>query len=185
MDVQRDNGLAFDPSLTLAIKSIMQMEAISTVLFPGSGLLDQGLATTLELVREEITPENVTTAIKKEVTYTLREVAQRLPSLQEATLSWLTQYEKGRFEIYHDLSGLDEPLREMGHLVRQVIIGILLTGIIVGSAIATGIAAAFGLELAGYFTTIAFTGYIAATLLAGFIILAIMWRIWRNRRRRL
>ena len=59
MEVQRDNGLAFDPSLTLAIKSIMQMEAISTVLFPGAGLLDQGLATTLELVREQITAENI------------------------------------------------------------------------------------------------------------------------------
>jgi predicted unusual protein kinase regulating ubiquinone biosynthesis (AarF/ABC1/UbiB family) len=68
MEVERDNGLAFDSSLTLAIKSIMQMEAISTVLFPGSGLLDQGLATTLELAREQITAENIAKVVKKEVT---------------------------------------------------------------------------------------------------------------------
>lgn len=182
MDVQRDNGLAFDPSLTLAIKSIMQMEAISSVLFPGTGLLDQGLATTLELVREEITPENITNVIKKEATYTLRELAQRLPSLQDATLGWLTQYEKGRFEIYHDMSGIDDKIEGMDRLVRQAIIGILLTGIIVGSAIATGIAAAFGLGEAGLFASVAFTGYIAATLLASFIIVALLWRLWRGRR---
>ena len=140
------------------------------------------MATTLELVREQITPENVTNIIKKEATYTLREVAQRLPSLQDATLSWLNQYEKGRIEIYHDVSGFEAPLAEMDVLVRHLIIGILLTGIIVGSAIATGIAAAYGLGQSGLFTTVAFTGYIAATLLAGFIIIALLWHLWRKRR---
>ena len=181
MEVQRDNGLAFDPSLTLAIKSIMQMEAISTVLFPGSGLLDQGLATTLELVREQITAENITNVIKKEVTYTAREVAQRLPSLQQATMGWLNQYEKGRFEVYHDLSGFEKPLAEVDRLVRLLIVGILLAGIIVGSAIATGIAAAFGTEETRIFTTIAFFGYISATILSGLLILGVMWRLWRGK----
>ena len=180
MDVQRDNGLAFDPSLTLAIKSIMQMEAISSVLFPGTGLLDMGLSTTLELVREQITPENVTNVVKKELTYTLREMAQRLPSLQTATLGWLTQYEKGRLELYHDTSSLEDPLEEIGNLVRQIIIGILLTGMIVGS----GIAAAFDISQSELFTKIAFSGYIAATILAGLLIVAVLWRLWRGKPRR-
>jgi ubiquinone biosynthesis protein len=182
MSVQRDNGLAFDPSLTLAIKSIMQMEAISSVLFPGSGLLDQGLATTLELVREQITEENITKVIKQEATNTLREMAQRLPSLHEATLSWLDQYQKGRLEVYHNFDDLDAPIAEGGRLLRQLIIGILLTGIIVGSAIATGIAAAFGtgMEASTVFTTIAFIGYVAATVGAGLFILELLWRLWRS-----
>lgn len=58
--------------------------------------------------------------------------------------------------------------------------GILLTGIIIGSAIATGIAAAFELEGSELFTTIAFTGYMAATLLATLTILVILWRLWRG-----
>ena len=44
------------------------------------------------------------------------------------------------------LSGLEKPIAEVDRLVRLIIIGILLAGIIVGSAIATGIAAAFGTE---------------------------------------
>ncbi len=181
MAVQRDNGLAFDPSLTLAVKSIMQMEAISTVLFPGAGLLDQGLATTLELVQEQITAENITNVLKKEVTSTVREVAQRLPTLQDATLRWLNQYEKGRFEVYHDFSNLDDSIGQTGRLIRQLIIGVLLTGVIVGSAIATGIAAAFGLERSELFTTVAFIGYVAATIFAGLFIIALLWRLWRDR----
>lgn len=184
MDVQRDNGLAFDPSLTLAIKSIMQMEAISTILFPGTGLLDQGLATTLELVQEQITAENISNVLKKEVTSTVREVAQRLPSLQDATLRWLNQYEKGRFEVYHDFSDLDDSISQTGRLIRQLIIGVLLTGVIVGSAIATGIAAAFGLERSELFTTVAFIGYVAATIFAGLFIIALLWRLWRDRPKR-
>lgn len=184
LNILRDNGLALDPSLTLATKSIMQMEAIGTALFPGGGLLDEGLPATFELVRQQITPENVTNVVKKEASYTMREVAQNLPSLQEATASWFNQYKKGRFEIYHDFSGLDEPLEQLTGMTRQLLIGILLAGIIIGSAIATGIAAAFGGERSGLFSTIAFSGYVAATIVAVTIVLTILWRLRSGQRRR-
>lgn len=183
MDVLRENGLALDSSLTLAMKSIMQMEAISEVLFPGGGLLDTGLVTTVQLLREQVTPENITKVVKKEAGDTLREITQRLPSLQQATLSWLTQYEKGRFEVHLDFSGLDEPLVRLNAVVRQLVIGIMLTGVIIGSAIATGIAAFVGTERSALFTTVAFVGYITATLIAGGIALSMLWRLWAEWRR--
>ena len=91
---------------------------------------------------------------------------QELPSLEEATRGWLEQYKKGRFEVYLDTSGFSEPLGQLERLARYIILGILLAGIIVGSAIATGIAAAFGVSNSEMFTTIAFSGYIAATVIA-------------------
>jgi ubiquinone biosynthesis protein len=181
MAVMRDNGLQLDPSLTLAVKSLMQMEAAAHLLFPAGGFVEMGMGMTLELVQKEITAENITNVVKQEAAYTLREVAQRLPSLQEATLKWLDQYQKGRLEIYHDFSGLDEPIKRMEGLVRYVIIGILLAGMIVGSAIATGIAAAFGTETSARFTEIAFIGYVGSTLLAGLLVLLLLWRLWHGR----
>ncbi len=181
MSVLRENGLQLDPSLTLAIKSMMQMEAAGRLLFPEGGFVEVGMGITLELVRNEITAENITNVVKQEATYTLREIAQRLPSLQEATLKWLDQYQKGRLEIYHDTSGLNEQVDRLGRLVQYIILGILLSGMIVGSAIATGIAAAFEFERSQTFTTIAFTGYVAASILAGFLILFILWRLWHGR----
>ncbi|HUM70921.1 MAG TPA: AarF/UbiB family protein, partial [Chloroflexota bacterium] len=181
MSVLRENGLQLDPSLTLAIKSMMQMEAAGRLLFPEGGFVEVGMGITLELVRKEITAENITNVVKQEATYTLREVAQRLPSLQEATLKWLDQYEKGRLELYHDTSGLNEQVDRLGRLVRFVVLGILLSGLIVGSAIATGIAAAFEFERSETFTTIAFTGYVAASILAGLLTLLILWQLWHGR----
>lgn len=182
MDVMRENGLQFDPSLTLAVKSIMQMQAIGDRLFTGGGIMEDGIYTIRDLALEQVTAENVEKTLKKEVTYTLREISQQLPSLQEATKGWLTQYKKGRFEVYHDTSGLEKPMEQMGSLVRQLILGILLTGIIVGSAIATGIAAAFDIEGSTIFSTIAFISYLAATIIAGLAIFGVLWKLWRSRR---
>ena len=184
MDVLRENGLQFDSSLTLAVKSIMQMEAISSVLFVGSGLMEEGIETVRELVLEQITAENITETLKREASYTLREISGQIPSLQEATMGWLNQYKKGRFEVHVDMSELEEPLNRADTLMRELIIGILLTGVIVGSAIATGIAAAFDIERSTLFSTMAFIGYIAATVLASLVILYTFWQLWRSRRSR-
>jgi predicted unusual protein kinase regulating ubiquinone biosynthesis (AarF/ABC1/UbiB family) len=180
-EVMRDNGLQFDPQLTLAVKSFMQMEAAGRALNPEGGFVELGMGMTLELVQEQITADNIANALKKEAAYTLREVAQRLPTLQEATLKWLNQYEKGRLEIYHDVSGLGEHVNRLNRMGRYVIIGILLSGMIIGSAIVTGFAAALGAEQASLFTNIAFTGYVAAMILAGLLVLIVLWRLWQGR----
>jgi ubiquinone biosynthesis protein len=180
-EVMRDNGLQFDPQLTLAVKSFMQMEAAGRALNPEGGFVELGVGMTLELVQEQITADNIANALKKEAAYTLREVAQRLPTLQEATLKWLNQYEKGRLEIYHDVSGLGEPVSRLNRMGRYIIIGILLSGMIIGSAIVTGFAAALGAEQATLFTNIAFIGYTAAMILAGFLVFIILWRLWQGR----
>jgi ubiquinone biosynthesis protein len=181
MDVMRDNGLQFDSGLTLAVKSIIQMEAIGQALFPEAGLVQEGVQTTLDLILEQLTPEKVANTVINEATYTLRQVMQELPSLEEATRGWLQQYKKGRFEVYLDTSGFAEPVSHLERLARYIILGILLAGIIVGSAIATGIAAAFDLARSELFTTIAFTGYIAATIVAALISLGLLWQLWRMR----
>ena len=181
MEVMRENGLQFNPGLTLAVKSIIQMEAIGQALFPEAGLVKEGVQTTLELVREQITGDNIANTVINEATFTLRQVMQELPSLEEATVSWLKQYKKGRFEIHLDTSGFSAPMDQLETLARYIIVGILLAGVIVGSAIATGIAAAFGLESSELFTTIAFTGYIAATVIAALIIVVLLWQLWWRR----
>ena len=65
MNVLRENGLQFDPSSTLAEKSIMQMTAINSVLFAGSNLMEQGIDTIRELALEQVTAENMTEMLKK------------------------------------------------------------------------------------------------------------------------
>ena len=73
-------------------------------------------------------------------------------------------------------------MKQASSLVRQLILGILLTGIIVGSAIATGIAAAYDVDRSTTFTTIAFIGYLAGIIIAALAIVGILWQLWRQRR---
>lgn len=181
MNVMREHGLTFDPGLILAVKSIMQMEAIGTRLFAGYNMVTIGSETTRELVREQFTGDKLYDTVKKEVTYTLRDISQDLPSLTEATRGWLNQYKKGRFEVYLDTSGFEKPLNTIDNLIRLLVIGIIISGIIVGSAIATGIAAAYDIEHSSLFTTISFVSYIVATVLGAVTILALLVRVlWRR-----
>ena len=59
MDVLRRHGLRLDPNLTLAIKALMQAQAITTLLFPGGGLLEQGIQVAQEEALKQITSENL------------------------------------------------------------------------------------------------------------------------------
>jgi ubiquinone biosynthesis protein len=184
VEVMRDNGLQFDPSLTLAVKSIMQMESISTLLFDGSGLIEQGIHTVRQLVREQFTVENASETVKREVTNALRGVSGQIPSLQEATVSWLNQYKKGRFEVYLNTSPLNEEIDKAGNILRLLLIVILVASTIVGSSIALGLAAASNLE--GEFKAfvgIGVGGYCASIFLAILVTLFTLWQLWQSRER--
>jgi ubiquinone biosynthesis protein len=184
VEVMRDNGLQFDPSLTLAVKSIMQMESISTLLFDGSGLIEQGIHTVRQLVREQFTVENASETVKREVTNALRGVSAQIPSLQEATVSWLNQYKKGRFEVYLNTSPLNEEIDKAGNILRLLLIVILVASTIVGSSIALGLAAASNLE--GEFKAfvgIGVGGYCASIFLAILVTLFTLWQLWQSRER--
>jgi ubiquinone biosynthesis protein len=184
MEVMRDNGLQFDPSLTLAVKSIMQMETISSLLFDGSGLIEQGIYTARQMVREQINVEKASEALKREVTYALREVSGQIPSLQEATATWLNQYKKGRFEVILDTSSLNEQIDKSGNILRLLLIVILVASTIVGSSIALGLAAAFNLEgELKSFVGIGVAGYCTSIFLAVLVTLFMLWQLWQARKR--
>jgi hypothetical protein len=162
----------------------MQMESISTLLFDGSGLIEQGIHTVRQLVREQFTVENASETVKREVTNALRGVSGQIPSLQEATVSWLNQYKKGRFEVYLNTSPLNEEIDKAGNILRLLLIVILVASTIVGSSIALGLAAASNLE--GEFKAfvgIGVGGYCASIFLAILVTLFTLWQLWQSRER--
>ena len=137
LDVLRENGLRLDPDLTMGIKALLQAQAIATALFPQGGLVEEGATLVREMATEQIQPDKVVEIAKKQVTATARDVLNRMPSLQAATISWLEQYQKGRFEISLDTSALSPDIGKISRIGRMAVIALLLVGMIVGSAIAT------------------------------------------------
>jgi hypothetical protein len=66
-----------------------------------------------------------------------KEIVRRLPDLQQATMQWLNQYEKGKFEVEVNTDELNQRLDIFNVAAQRLAIGIVLLGIIIGAAFAT------------------------------------------------
>jgi hypothetical protein len=136
-----------------------------------------------EMALQEITADKVVEVVKDQVMITAREALKRVPSLSEATLGWLDQYQKGRFEVYVDTSGLDKTADRLAGLGRQVVIAMILVGMIIGSAIATSVLAFIEPEgpLWEFTFRLSYLGFVAAMVMAIVIVLRLLWRWIRGK----
>jgi predicted unusual protein kinase regulating ubiquinone biosynthesis (AarF/ABC1/UbiB family) len=178
LDLLRSHGLRLDPNLTMAVKALMQAEAFATLLYPQGGIVQEGADMVRELAVEQITADKVAEVVKDQVMMTAREALNRLPSLSEATLGWLDQYQKGRFEVYVDTSGLDKSVDKLASFGRQVVIAMILVGLLIGSAIATSVLAFIepGGPLWEFSFRLSYLGFVAAMVIAIVIVLRLLWR---------
>jgi ubiquinone biosynthesis protein len=183
LNLLRDHGLRLDPNLTLAIKALMQAQAIATLLFPAGGIVEDGVQMIKEEALKMVTADKIADTAKKQLTLAAREAANNLPSLTDATAKWLNQYRKGRFEVYVDTSGLAKEVNKVNRLGREIVIALMLVGMIIGSAIAT-----IGIGLGGFegdfwnlISQIAVLSYVLSSLVAAAIVLRLVWRWLRGR----
>ncbi len=178
LDLLRAHGLRLDPNLTMAVKALMQAEAFATLLYPEGGIVQEGADMVREMALEQITADKVVEVVKDQVMMTAREALKRLPSLQDATMGWLDQYQKGRFEVYVDTSGLDKTADKLAGFGRQVVIAMILVGMIIGSAIATSVLAFTQPEdqIWVFFFRLSYLGFVAAMAVAILIVLRSLWR---------
>jgi ubiquinone biosynthesis protein len=196
LDVLRDNGLRLDPQLTLAIKALTQAEAFARSLFR-SGLdpveqpvgqpadmaafIQPAVQMVEELVAETVTPELVAEVAKKQLAFVGREIVGQLPSLQEATGSWIKQYKKGKITVKLDTSDLDEQLETAGTYMRVVTAGLLLAGTAISAAIVTG-AGETSEGALSFVSDFARVIFVASVILALIVVVAIVLRFVRRRR---
>ncbi|MFZ2362173.1 MAG: AarF/UbiB family protein [Anaerolineae bacterium] len=182
MDLLRQHGLRLDPNLTLAIKALMQAQAIAVLLYPEGGIVADGVQMIREEALKAVTADRLFEEGKKQLTMVARQAAGNLPSLSEATMGWLNQYRKGRFEVYVDTSGVAKEVTKINHLGRQLVVALLVVGMVIGSAIAT---VGIGLgEFTGrywdFIAQIAVFGYIFSSIIAALIVLRLIWRWLRG-----
>ena len=130
-----EQGLRMDQDFTLAIKAIIQAEEITRALSPSFSLIGEGVADARSLIMEQVTAERIVAQVRAAALQTGKEVLRRLPSLQEATLGWLDQYQKGKLVVELDTKDLSRELGRFGDVGRQL----AAAAIIAGTVVATGI----------------------------------------------
>jgi ubiquinone biosynthesis protein len=181
-DLLSSHGLRLDSDLTLAIKAMMQAEAIYTALYPeGGGLVEMGFDTVKELALQETTADNVMGVLNRQASALLQEVVKELPSLKDATLGWLGMYRRGRFELHVDTSDLAKEISVIRRIAQQVILGIVLVGMLVGSAIAASFSAVAG-DMGSTLAQWALAVFFISVIITGIFIVILVYRLlWPKR----
>ncbi len=181
-DLLATHGLRLDSDLTLAIKAMMQAEAIYTALYPeGGGLVEMGFDTVKELALQETTADNVKQLLTRQASMLAQDLVKELPSLKDATLGWLGMYRRGRFELHVDTSDIAREVSTLHRIAQQVILGIVLVGMLVGSAIAASFSAVAG-DLGSTLAQWALVVFFLSVVITGAFIAILVYRLLRPQR---
>jgi len=182
LDLLRDAGYRPDPQLSLAMKAMTQAEEFMRVLYPpgsSASFQEKAVDITRTLASESLTEENITDFARKQALLTGHEALQSLPSLQEASGSWLRQYKKGRFEVTVDTSSLEPHIDALRGITRTLVIGLLTVGILIASAIAANVPEKSSIH---WLRNVAGIGYAVSLVLAVLLVVTLL-RQMRPRRR--
>jgi predicted unusual protein kinase regulating ubiquinone biosynthesis (AarF/ABC1/UbiB family) len=183
LDLLREHGLRINPQLTMAIKALAQADAIFSALAPTSNLVAEAVDMIKGLFLDTVTAEKVYDEAKKQVVTTAREVLKRVPTLAEASLKWIEQYQKGRFEVFVDTSALAQEVDKVEKLGRQVVVAIMLVGMIIGSAIAASSIGLGGRVSEGwdFLFRLAYAGYVLSMIVAVVLVFRLLWQALRGK----
>jgi predicted unusual protein kinase regulating ubiquinone biosynthesis (AarF/ABC1/UbiB family) len=134
--VLADNGLRLGRDLTMALKTLVQAEQIVHTLSPSLDINKQSLVYIQGFLSQQFTPEAVKSAAETQVRRSVKELVRRIPDLQQATMKWVSQYEKGKFEVEVNTDELNSRLDIFNLAAQRLAIGIILLGMVIGSAFA-------------------------------------------------
>lgn len=165
-----NNGLKLDSQLTLAIKAVIQAEETARALSFDIDLGEAAVTEARAALLDSFTPEKIQKQIQGSAVRIGKELARRVPSLESATLSWLDQYNKGKFVVEVDTSGLEKSISSVSDIGRQATVGVIVVGQLIGTAIVMAILlqpALTQFQGLAYLAMIAF----AVTLVVSFVVL--------------
>ena len=138
LDVMYKHGLRLDTALTLAIKAMIQVEEAAFVLDPQMSLVEVAVDEGKLQFAQQISYDSVKEAVRREATRTVKELVRKIPTLQEATLKWIEQYESGRLNLYVDTSDLANQVKDFGIGIRYLTLGLIVLGMLLATALVAG-----------------------------------------------
>jgi ubiquinone biosynthesis protein len=131
-----DNGLRLDSSLTLAIKATIQAEETARALSSKVDLGEAALTEAQAALLESLEPDKVFKQVQSTAVRVSKELARRLPSMEDAALKWLDMFNRGKITVEVDTSQLSHSVEKVGVFGRQATIGLIVVGQLIGTAIA-------------------------------------------------
>jgi predicted unusual protein kinase regulating ubiquinone biosynthesis (AarF/ABC1/UbiB family) len=181
LGILQQGGYRFDSQLTLAMKAMAQAEAITGALVPswtGTEFMERSFDALKEQVPDAITSDVIKDAVVRQASFAVREAMEQMPSLQDGVLKWLTNLKKGGFKVELDTSDLDRHVIALRGIAMMLTLGILIIGLIVGSALAAGVGGLEGSALAPV-TDLAATIFAISAVVGVIAVIALSWQLFR------
>jgi len=176
-------GMQLNQQLTIALKALVQIEEAIATLSPSVSMTDIAMDEARQLLVEQMTFENIAETVRKQATRTVKELARRAPSLSDATLKWLDQYQSGKLTVHVDTSDLSRDIDNVRTDVRsvfdRVFIAVILTGLLIGSAIVTQLTVSvefLGISL----TELAGVAFVVSALAGLYFVVSYVWSAFRR-----
>jgi hypothetical protein len=168
------------------MKSMAQAEAITGALVPtwtGTEFMEHSFDALKQQVPDAITSDVIKDAVMRQASFAVREAVEQLPSLQEGAFKWLTNLKQGGFKVELGTSDLDRHVLALRGIAMMFTLGILIAGLLVGSALAAGIGGLEGSALEPV-TDLAATIFAISAVVGAIAVAVLSWRLFRLRRPR-
>jgi ubiquinone biosynthesis protein len=178
-------GLQLDRSLTIALKSLMQTEELVRTLAPEISFLNVAVEEVQGVILDQIQGDSIYEGVKKQGIRTAKNLVVNWPKWQRAAGRWAQQIESGSFSIQLDTKELNKNIEQLDNTlkrsVRSVIVGLLIVGMLLGSAIVS-LAPLEKLRFLDFlpYDVFIIVFIIAALLALGYILYSI-WITWRRK----
>ncbi len=165
-----DAGIRLDSQLTLAIKAVIQAEETARALSWDVDIASAAAEEAADALREALDYDQLSKQARSTALRIGKEVARRVPSMEEAAFKWFDMFNRGRITVEVDTADLGRRIGAVAAIGRQATVGLIVVGQLIGTAIVMAILlqpSASGFEGFAYAAMIAFV----VTLLVSFWVL--------------
>jgi ubiquinone biosynthesis protein len=131
-------GLRLDKQFMLAIKAVVQSEAVVTALGGELDLVPFAMQEIKSLSLAQVTRAKVLDTLTQQVSQVGKELLRRVPDLQDATVSWLDQYMAGKVTVHVEAKEVTDHIDELGTSFTKLAAGLIVAAMLIGAAIVTG-----------------------------------------------
>jgi ubiquinone biosynthesis protein len=178
-------GLQLDRSLTISLKSLMQTEELVHTLAPDLSFLHTAVEEVQGVILDQFQSDAVFEGVKKQGIRTAKNLVVNWPKWQRAAGRWAEQLESGSLSMKLDTKELNQNIEQvnksLNRSVRSVIVGLLIVGMLLGSAIVS-LAPLENLRFLDFlpYDVFIIVFFIAALLAFGYVIYS-LWMTWRRK----
>jgi predicted unusual protein kinase regulating ubiquinone biosynthesis (AarF/ABC1/UbiB family) len=178
-------GLQLDRSLTISLKSLMQTEELVHTLAPDLSFLHTAVEEVQGVILDQFQSDAVFEGVKKQGIRTAKNLVVNWPKWQRAAGRWAEQLESGSLSMKLDTKELNQNIEQvnksLNRSVRSVIVGLLIVGMLLGSAIVS-LAPLENLRFLDFlpYDVFIIVFFISALLAFGYVIYS-LWMTWRRK----